>query len=58
MLDKCVASVLSGRRERRKAEEDWTRKLATTCATYEAKIKVKTLIFNVAFVDTKCVASQ
>ncbi len=38
-LDKCVASVLEGRRERKRAEEDWTRKLEATCAEYEAKIK-------------------
>ena len=38
-LDKCVASVLEGRRERKTAEEDWTRKLAATCADYEARIK-------------------
>lgn len=38
-LDRCVASVLDGRRERKKAEEDWTRKLEATCAEYEAKIK-------------------
>lgn len=38
-LDRCVASVLGGRRERKKAEEDWTRKLEATCAEYEAKIK-------------------
>lgn len=38
-LDRCVASVLNGRRERKKAEEDWTRKLEATCAQYEAKIK-------------------
>ena len=38
-LDRCVASVLEGRRERKRAEEDWTRKLEATCAEYEAKIK-------------------
>lgn len=38
-LDRCVASVLGGRRERKKAEEDWTRRLEATCAEYEAKIK-------------------
>lgn len=38
-LDRCVASVLDGRRERKTAEEEWTRKLAATCADYEAKIK-------------------
>ncbi|CAM9501167.1 unnamed protein product, partial [Laminaria digitata] len=38
-LDRCVASVMEGRRERKTAEEDWTRKLAATCADYEAKIK-------------------
>ena len=38
-LDRCVASILDGRRERKKAEEDWTRRLEATCAEYEAKIK-------------------
>eukprot|EP00903_Cladosiphon_okamuranus_P018777 g17274.t1 len=38
-LDRCVASVLDGRRERKKAEEDWARRLEATCAEYEAKIK-------------------
>lgn len=38
-LDRCVESVLDGRRERKKAEEDWTRRLEATCAGYEAKIK-------------------
>lgn len=38
-LDRCVASVLEGRRERKRAEERWTRKLEATCADYEAKIK-------------------
>ncbi|CBJ49037.1 conserved unknown protein [Ectocarpus siliculosus] len=38
-LDRCVASVLEGRRERKQAEEDWTKKLEKTCADYEAKIK-------------------
>ncbi|CAM9126445.1 unnamed protein product [Ectocarpus sp. 12 AP-2014] len=38
-LDRCVASVLEGRRERKQAEEDWTKKLENTCADYEAKIK-------------------
>ncbi|CAM9861181.1 unnamed protein product [Scytosiphon promiscuus] len=38
-LDRCVASVLEGRRERKKAEETWTTRLEATCAEYEAKIK-------------------
>ncbi|CAM9137473.1 unnamed protein product, partial [Hapterophycus canaliculatus] len=38
-LDRCVASVLEGRRERKRSEESWTRKLEATCADYEAKIK-------------------
>lgn len=39
MLDRCAASVLGGRRERKKAEERWIRKLAATCADYDARIK-------------------
>lgn len=38
-LNRCVASVLGCRRERKQAEEDWIEKLAATCADYEAKIK-------------------
>lgn len=43
-LDKCVASVIDGRRERNKAEEDWRRVLSTTRADYEARIKVGALV--------------
>lgn len=38
-LDRCVASLLDARRERKKAEDDWTRKLEVTYADHEAKIK-------------------
>lgn len=38
-LDRCIASLLNGRRERKKAEEDWTKKLAATCTDYEERIK-------------------
>ncbi|CAM9737926.1 unnamed protein product, partial [Choristocarpus tenellus] len=40
VLDRCVKSVLCGRRERKSAEERWIARLADTCANYEAKIKV------------------
>lgn len=40
VLDKCVESVLRGKRERKIAERDWRRKLSTTSADYEDKIKV------------------
>lgn len=39
ILDRCVSSVLEGRRARKQAEESWTRRLANTCADYEAAIK-------------------
>lgn len=39
VLDRCVASLLQGRRERNKAEENWTRKLADSQVDHEARIK-------------------
>lgn len=39
VLDRCVASLLQGRRERKRAEENWTRKLADSQADHEARIK-------------------
>lgn len=39
VLDRCVASLLRERRERKRAEEDWTRKLASSQADHEARIK-------------------
>lgn len=46
-----MASILEGRRERKKAEEDWTVRLAKTCADYEAQIKVGRKFVSVAVVD-------
>lgn len=38
-LDRCVASLLDAKRERKKAEGDWTRRLEVTYADHEAQIK-------------------